>query len=76
MAKKLTLTIDTVHFDIDVEDEFADFLTMQMSKDFHIDGNNDLKDLLQAYVRRNYALFKLEKECDNLNNRVEASLNN
>ncbi len=65
MSKKLGLHIGGRRFDVDVEDKFADFLEQQMSKDFNIDGNNDLKTLLQAYVRKNHELYiqnlKVEK---------------
>jgi len=74
MAKKLSIKIDTINFDIDVDDAFAEFLTKSMQKDFNLEGNNELKELLQAYVRKNYALFNLEKEHNTLNNRVETLL--
>ena len=74
MAKKLSIKVDTINFDIDVEGEFASFLTSQMQKDFNIEGNNELKELLHAYVRKNYTLFQLEKSCKELNSRVEETL--
>ena len=66
MSKKIGLHIGGRRFDVDVEDEFAVFLQNQMSKDFNIDGNNDLKLLLQAYVRKSHELFTQEKEIDTL----------
>jgi hypothetical protein len=73
MSKKIGLHIGGRRFDVDVEDDFALFLEHQMSKDFNIDGNNDLKLLLQAYVRKNHELFVQEqkveeiiKKCDSL----------
>jgi len=62
MSKKIGLHIGGRRFDVDVEEEFAAFLKVQMSKDFNIDGNNDLKLLLQAYVRKNHELFTQAKE--------------
>jgi len=62
MSKKLGLHIGGRRFDVDVEDSFAPFLEHQMSKDFNIDGNNDLKILLQAYIRKNHELFLQEKK--------------
>jgi len=64
MSKKLGLHIGGRRFDVDVEDEFAVFLKEQMRKDFNIDGNNDLKLLLQAYVRKNHDLFTQEKKIE------------
>ncbi len=66
MSKKIGLHIGGRRFDVDVEDEFAVFIKEQMSKDFNIDGNNDLKLLLQAYVRKNHELFTQEKEIKRL----------
>ena len=62
MSRKIGLHIGGRRFDVDVEDEFAQFLEHQMSKDFNIEGNNDLKLLLQAYVRKNHELFMQEKK--------------
>ncbi len=58
MSKKISLHIGGRNFDIDVDDQFSVFVEHQMAKDFNIDGNNDLKILLQAYVRKlmNYIL--------------------
>ena len=57
MAKKIGLHIGGRRFDVDVEEKFAAFLQDEMTKDFNIDGNNDLKTLLQAYVRKNHELY-------------------
>ncbi len=62
MTKKITLTVNGSRFDIDLEEEFADYLLTQMKKEFNVDGNNELKKLLQAYVRKNHELFLQEKK--------------
>lgn len=62
MTRKITLTLNAKRYDIDVEEGFARFLLSQMNDDFQIDGNNDIKLLLQAYVRKNFALYEQEKE--------------
>jgi len=59
---KVSLTLNAKRYDIDVEEEFAHFLTGHMKNDFQVDGNNDLRALLQAYVRSNFALYTQEKE--------------
>jgi len=70
MSKKIGLYIGNRKFDVDVEDEFALFLEKQMADDFNIDGNNDSKILLQAYVRKNHELYiqnkKVEKILQNM----------
>lgn len=62
MTTKLSLTLNAKRYDIDVEADFARFLNAQMSEDFNVSGNNDLKLLLQAYVRKNFALYEQEKQ--------------
>lgn len=62
MSKKIGLYIGGRRFDVEVDDEFAYFLEDQMAKDFNIEGNNELKTVMQAYVRKNYELYKQDKE--------------
>ncbi|MBA1438756.1 MAG: hypothetical protein FAF05_07215 [Epsilonproteobacteria bacterium] len=57
MGKKLGLHINGRRFDVDVEDDFASFLENQMQNDFNFEGNNDIKQLLYAYVRKSYELY-------------------
>lgn len=73
MSQKIGLYISGRRFDVDVDDEFASYLNEQLEKDFNIEGNNDVKVLLQAYIRKNYELYLQDKqmkdilqECENL----------
>ncbi len=72
MNVKVSLTLNAKRYDIDVEEDFANFLTNHMSHDFNIEGNNDLRALLQAYVRSNFALYTQEKEIATLVEKIEA----
>ena len=71
MSKKLGLNIGGRRFDVDVEENFAVFLQEQMRKDFNIEGNNDLKTLLQAYVRKNHELFLQEQRIEEITKKLE-----
>ena len=71
MSKKIGLHIGGRRFDVDVEEEFAAFLYQEMSKDFNIDGNNDLKLLLQAYVRKNHELFTQEQKMQEILDKID-----
>jgi len=71
MSKKIGLHIGGRRFDVDVEDDFAQFLTHEMSKDFKLEGNNDLKVLLQAYVRKVHALYTQEKTVKDIVNKID-----
>jgi hypothetical protein len=66
MNTKVALTINAKRYDIDVEEDFAHFLTAQMKQDFAFEGNNDLKLLLQAYVRKNFVIYEQEKQISSL----------
>lgn len=72
MNVKVSLTLNAKRYDIDVEEDFAHFLTNHMRHDFNIEGNNDLRALLQAYVRSNFALYTQEKEISTLVEKIQA----
>lgn len=71
MTTKLSLTLNAKRYDIDVESDFARFLSAQMGEDFNMTGNNDLKQLLQAYVRRSFALYEQEKQISALIDKLQ-----
>jgi hypothetical protein len=71
MSKKIGLHIGGRKFDVDVDEKFAPFLEYQMAKDFNIEGNNDLKVLLQAYVRKTHELYVQEQKIDNIIKKID-----
>ena len=71
MSKKISLHIGGRKFDVDVDEKFAPFLEYQMAKDFNVDGNNDLKILLQAYVRKSHELYAQEQEIDKIIKKID-----
>jgi len=71
MSKKIGLYIGGRRFDVDVEDDFAPFLEQHMAKDFNVDGNNDLKKVLHAYVRRTHELFIQDKKIETIIQKTE-----
>ncbi|MBA3026210.1 MAG: hypothetical protein FP820_07315 [Sulfurimonas sp.] len=74
MSKRIGLHIGGRRFDVDVEDGFSVYLQAQMTKDFNIDGNNDLKLLLQAYVRKNHELFLQEQKLQEVLKKIGSEL--
>jgi len=66
MSKKVSLTVNGSRYDIQLENDFANYLIKQMCEDFNTEGNNDAKTLLYAYVRKNAELFKQEEEINRL----------
>ncbi len=71
MIKKIGLHIGGRRFDVDVEGDFAKFLQHQMAKDFNVEGNNDLKLLLQAYVRKNHEVYLRDKKIEEITKKLE-----
>ena len=71
MSKKIGLHIGGRRFDVDVEKKFATFLEIQMQKDFNMEGNNDLKALLQAYVRKNHELYLQNQQIEEMLKKIE-----
>jgi hypothetical protein len=65
MSKKIGLHIGGRRFDVDVSDEFSPYLQESMAKDFNIDGNNELKLVLQAYVRKTHEIYLMERDIEN-----------
>jgi hypothetical protein len=74
MSKKIGLHIGGRRFDVDVEENFAIFLEEQMQNDFNMDGNNDLKALLQAYVRKNHKLYMQDKNVEQILKKIDKEL--
>ncbi len=71
MSKKIGLHIGGRRFDVDVEDKFANFLQKEMLEDFNMDGNNDIKILLQAYVRKNHDLYVQNQKMEEILEKME-----
>lgn len=71
MSVKVSLTLNTRRYDIDIEEDFSRFLNAKMEEDFEVNGNNDLKLLLEAYVRTNFSLYEQEKKINALIERLQ-----
>lgn len=72
MKTKVSLTLNAKSYDIDVENDFADYLVAQMKHDFNFEGNNDHKQLLQAYIRRSFLLYEQEKQINALVDKLQS----
>lgn len=71
MTKKIGLHVGGRRFDVDVENDFALFLEHQMSKDFNVEGNNDLKLLLQAYVRKTHEIYIQDQKIEEITKKLD-----
>lgn len=71
MIKKIGLHVGGRRFDVDVENDFALYLEHQMAKDFNVEGNNDLKLLLQAYVRRTHEIYIQDQKIEEITKKLD-----
>jgi len=70
MSKKITLSINGSRFDIDLEDGFATYMERELEEHFNVLGNNDVKILLQAYIKKNYEYFESKEKLEQLANKL------
>ncbi len=73
--KKLSISISSRRYDISISDEFAKEFEKEIEDTFIKDGNNDIKTLLSAYVRKSYEKFLLEKEIETIYKKLEKDTN-
>ena len=71
MNEKISLTIGGKTFDVDVDENFAAFLNKELSHDFHMEGNNDILTLLQAYIRKTHNLYQQEQKIDAIIKKID-----
>lgn len=61
MKKTITLKIENKSFDISLDSDFADLLSKDLHQNFEDVNDIQIKDLLRAYVKKNYELFEFNK---------------
>jgi len=69
--KKISLKVAGKTYDINIEDRLAKRLLDVIKKDLNIEGNNSVKSLLEAYLKKNYELFLMQKRLDEILKRIE-----
>jgi len=67
--KKIKIKINSRIFNLELEDDFADFLHSELQENLHRE-NNSIKDLLGAYINKNYELYEVTKKLQELNNKL------
>jgi len=73
--KKIVFTIASRRLEVDLEDEFVTYLHDDLAKsNLSLDQNNDIAQLLQAYLKSAYKDFKSEKHIKTLLNEIEESI--
>ncbi len=74
MSKKVSLTVNRSRFNLELDDAFADYLLDQLEKDFKLDANNDIRLLLQAYVKKNLECFEQERKLAEVIGRIDGAV--
>ncbi len=64
--QNITLFIEGNKFDISVQDDHASKLKSHIFKDLGATGNNTLKDLLYAYMKKCYEINVIHAELETL----------
>jgi hypothetical protein len=59
--KKITISIAAKSFDITLEDDFADFFEVEMTKAFKNKNNIEIKDILGAFIQECHDKFEAQK---------------
>jgi hypothetical protein len=63
---KICLYVNGRPFDVNIEDNFLQFLRKEMDKDFNVDRNIDVKTLLNSYLSKTHKLFQKEQELEKI----------
>jgi len=69
---QINLKIHHQNYDLTTdEDDFALFLYKNILEDFEVDDNNSRLDLLNAYVKKVYALYQQEQSIENIIDKLD-----
>ena len=66
---KIKLKINNKLFNLELDDDFAAFLVNELAANLSKE-NNSIKDLVSAYINKNYELFQISKKVQELNNKL------
>lgn len=69
--QKITLFIEGNKFDISVQDDHVAKLKAHIFKDLGEAGNNTLKDLLYAYMKKCYEINVIQVELESMSKKLD-----
>ncbi len=72
--QKLTILINGSSFEITLADSYADALMEEIGKDINLSGDNSVKTLLYAFMKKNYELIELKKEVEKISDDLDDKL--
>ncbi|HIP52144.1 MAG TPA: hypothetical protein EYG94_08665 [Campylobacterales bacterium] len=72
--KKIVFTIGTRRLEVDLEDDFAQYVSNDFLKnEIALDRDNDVSRLLQLYLKTIHKEFQAEEQIKILLNQIESS---
>jgi hypothetical protein len=72
--KKIVFTIATKRLEVDLEDDFAEYVSNDFLKnEIALDRDNDVSRLLQLYLKTIHKEFQSEEQIKILLNQIESS---
>jgi hypothetical protein len=72
--KKIVFTIATKRLEVDLEDDFAEYVSTDFLKnEIALDRDNDVSRLLQLYLKTMHKEFQSEEQIKILLNQIESS---
>ena len=72
--KKMVFTIASRRLEVDLEDEFAQYVAKDLFKNsLSLDGDNEISQLLQLYLKSIHKEFLAEEQIKILLNNIEDS---
>lgn len=66
---KIKIKINGKLFNLELDDEFGAFVQNELSHNLSKD-NNSIKDIVSAYINKNYELYELSKRVQELNHKL------
>ena len=67
--QRIRLKISGKNFDLDLEEQFAEFLYNDLARNLNKE-NISVKELLNAYIRKNYEMYDLLKRINELDQKL------
>ena len=72
--KKIVFTISGRRLEVDLEDDFAQYVSSDLLKNkVALDGDNDISQLLQLYLKNIHKEFSSEEQIKTLLNQINSS---
>ncbi len=72
--KKVVFTIASRRFEVDLDNDFADFLSKNLQENqVSLDEDNEISQLLQLYLKAVHKEYRAEEQIRTIINKIEES---